>query len=55
MTFYFFDTSALVKRYHLEPGSERVNAIPRFGLPSPTGHPETTLHAYQQPAGGIAA
>lgn len=27
MTFYFFDTSALVKRYHLEPGSERVNAI----------------------------
>lgn len=27
MTFYFFDTSALVKRYHVEPGSERVNAI----------------------------
>ena len=27
MTFYFFDTSALVKRYHLEPSSERVNAI----------------------------
>jgi predicted nucleic acid-binding protein len=27
VTFYFFDTSALVKRYHLEPGSERVNAI----------------------------
>ena len=27
MTFYFFDTSALVKWYHLELGSERVNAI----------------------------
>ena len=27
MTFYFFDTSALVKRYHMESGSERVNAI----------------------------
>ena len=27
MTFYFLDTSALVKRYHLEPGSERVNAM----------------------------
>jgi len=27
VAFYFFDTSALVKRYHLEPGSERVNAI----------------------------
>jgi predicted nucleic acid-binding protein len=27
VTFYFFDTSALVKRYHLEPSSERVNAI----------------------------
>mgnify|MGYP001140784162 CR=1 FL=1 len=27
MAFYFFDTSALVKRYHLESGSERVNAI----------------------------
>jgi len=25
--FYFFDTSALVKRYHLETGSDRVNAI----------------------------
>jgi len=25
--FYFFDTSALVKRYHLEAGSERINAI----------------------------
>ena len=27
MTFYFFDTSALVKRYHLETGSERVDVI----------------------------
>ena len=27
MTFYFFDTSALVKRYHQEIGSEQVNAI----------------------------
>jgi predicted nucleic acid-binding protein len=27
MAFYFFDTSALVKRYHQEPGSQRVNAI----------------------------
>jgi predicted nucleic acid-binding protein len=27
VTFYFLDTSALVKRYHLEPGSDRVNAI----------------------------
>jgi len=27
VAFYFFDTSALVKRYHLEPGSDRVNAI----------------------------
>ena len=27
MTFYFFDTSALVKRYHGEPGSEQVNAV----------------------------
>lgn len=27
MAFYFFDTSALVKRYHLESGSDRVHAI----------------------------
>jgi predicted nucleic acid-binding protein len=27
MFFYFFDTSALVKRYHRESGSDRVNAI----------------------------
>lgn len=27
MLFYFFDTSALVKRYHREPGSDRINAI----------------------------
>jgi predicted nucleic acid-binding protein len=27
MAFYFFDTSALVKRYHLETGSECINAI----------------------------
>jgi hypothetical protein len=27
MTLYFFDTSALVKRYHQETGTERVNAI----------------------------
>ncbi len=27
MVFYFFDTSALVKRYHWEPGSDQVNAI----------------------------
>ena len=27
MTLYFFDTSALVKRYHQELGSQRVNAI----------------------------
>ncbi len=27
MTYYFFDTSALVKRYHLEAGSDQVNAI----------------------------
>lgn len=27
MAFYFFDTSALAKRHHLESGSERVNAI----------------------------
>ena len=31
MAFYFFDTSALVKRYHVEPGADRVNAI--FGDP----------------------
>jgi len=27
MNFYFFDTSALVKRYHAEDGSERVDEI----------------------------
>jgi predicted nucleic acid-binding protein len=27
MLFYFFDTSALVKRYHRESGSDRINAI----------------------------
>lgn len=27
MLFYFFDTSVLVKRYHRESGSDRVNAI----------------------------
>lgn len=27
VTAYFFDTSALVKRYHEEPGTERVDAI----------------------------
>ncbi len=27
MSFYFLDTSALVKRYHRESGSEQVNAI----------------------------
>lgn len=27
MTSYFFDTSALVKRYHDEPGTERVDEI----------------------------
>jgi len=25
--FYFFDASALMKRYHLETGSDRVDAI----------------------------
>lgn len=27
MSEFFFDTSALVKRYHVEPGTERVDAI----------------------------
>ncbi len=27
MAFYFFDTSDLVKRYHLERGSDRINTI----------------------------
>jgi predicted nucleic acid-binding protein len=31
MTFYFCDTSALVKHYHYEKGSERVDAV--FGEP----------------------
>jgi predicted nucleic acid-binding protein len=27
MPLYFFDTSALVKRYHIEAGSEKVNEL----------------------------
>ena len=27
MPVYFFDTSALVKRYHIEAGSEKVNEL----------------------------
>lgn len=34
MTRYFFDTSALVKRYHPEPGTQRVLAI--FSEPAAT-------------------
>ncbi len=32
ITFYFFDTSALIKRYHLEKGTNRVDQI--FDSPS---------------------